>query len=40
MDSIRTLWDISKHANIQITGTPAGEEKEQEIANLLEKILK
>ena len=39
-DSIRRLWDISKCANIQITGMPEGEEEEQETKNLLEKIMK
>ena len=39
-DSIRNLWDISKCTNIQIIGTPKGEEKEHEIKNLFEKILK
>ena len=39
-ESIRWLWDISKRANIQIIGVPEAEEKEQEIENLLEKIMK
>ena len=39
-DSLRSLWDIFKHINIQIIGVPEGEEKEQEIANLFEKIMK
>ena len=39
-DSIRKLWDISKCANIQIIGVPEGEEEEQEIENLIEKIMK
>ena len=34
------LWDISKSANIQIIGMLEGEEKEQEIENLFEKIMK
>ena len=34
------LWDISKRANIQIIGMPEGEEEEQEIENLFEKIMK
>ena len=38
--SLRRLWDISKRANIQIIGMPEGEEKEQEIENLFEKIMK
>ena len=37
-DSIRRLWDISKCANIQIM--PEGEEEEQEVENLFEKIIK
>ena len=36
-DNIRTLWNISKHTNIQIIGVPGGEEEEQEIENLFEK---
>ena len=39
-ESIRWLWDISKRANIQIIGVPEGEEEEQEIKNLFEKIMK
>ena len=39
-DSIRSLWDIFKHTNIQITGVPKGEEEEQEIENLFENIMK
>ena len=34
---VRSLWDISKCTNIQITGVPEGEEEEQEIENLFEK---
>ena len=30
----------SKHANIQIIGMPEGEEKEQEVENLFEQIMK
>ena len=37
-ESIRNLWDSSKHANIRITGMP--EEEEQETENLFEKIMK
>ena len=36
-DTIRTLWDISKHTNTQIIGIPEEEEEEQEIENLFEK---
>ena len=39
-ERIRRLWDISKSANIQIIGMPEGEEEEQEIENLFEKIMK
>ena len=39
-DSINSLWDNFKHSNIHITGVPEGEEKEQEIGNLFEKIMK
>ena len=38
-DRLRSLWDISKRSNIRITGVPEGEEEEQEIENLLEKIM-
>ena len=38
-DRLRSLCDISKCTKIQITGVPE-EEKEQEIENLLEKIMK
>ena len=38
-NSIRHLWDISKHTNIWITGMPEGGEEEQEIENLFEKIM-
>ena len=34
------LWDNFKCANIQTIGVPTGEEEEQEIENLFEKILK
>ena len=36
---IRSLWDKSKHTNIQIIGMPK-EEGEQETENLFEKIMK
>ena len=35
-----SLWDNFKRSNIHITGMPEGEEKEQEIGNLFEKIMK
>ena len=38
--SIRNLWDNVKRWNICIIGVPGGEEKEQEIENLFEKIMK
>ena len=39
-DRPRNLWDIFKYSNIQVIGVPEGEEKEQEIENLFEKIMK
>ena len=39
-DSIRSLWDISRCTNSRIIQRPEGEEEEQEIENLLEKIMK
>ena len=39
-ERLRNLWDKFKHPNIQIIGVPEGEEEEQEIENLLEKIMK
>ena len=39
-ESIRRFWDIFKSANIRIIGMSEGEEKEQEIGNLFEKIVK
>ena len=39
-DRLRSPWDISKHTNIQIKRVPEGEEEEQEIENLFEKIMK
>ena len=39
-ESLRRLWENFKHANICIIGVPEGEEKEQEIGNLFEKIMK
>ena len=38
--SLRSLWDNFKHTNIHIMGVPEGEETEQEIGNLFEKIMK
>ena len=39
-DSISSLWDNFKRSNVHIIGAPEGEEKEQEIKNLFEKIMK
>ena len=39
-EKIRKLWDSFKPYNIWIIGMPGGEEEEQEIENLFEKIMK
>ena len=39
-ERLRNLWDNFKGSNIWITGVPEGEEEEQEIENLFEKITK
>ena len=39
-DSISSLWDNFKRSNICIIEVPEEEEKEQEIGNLFEKIMK
>ena len=39
-DHISSLWDNSKCSNIHIIGVPEREEKEREIGNLFEKIMK
>ena len=39
-ESLRNFWDNFKHSNMQIIEMPEGEEEEQEIDNLLEKIMK
>ena len=39
-ESINSFWDNFKHYNIRLIGVPEGEEKEQEIGNLAEKIVK
>ena len=36
----KNLWDNFKSSNIRIIRVPEGEEEEQEIENLLEKIMK
>ena len=37
---MRNLWDIFKCTNIWTMGMPEGEEKEQEIENIFEKMMK
>ena len=37
---LRSLCENFKYSNICIIGVPEGEEKEQEIGNLFEKIMK
>ena len=39
-ESLWNLWDNFNCSNIQIIGVPEGEEEEQEIENLFEKIMK
>ena len=39
-NSESSLWDNFKKSNIHILGVPEREEKEQEIRNLFEKIIK
>ena len=39
-DSVSSLWDNFRRSNICIIGLPRGGEKEQEIGNLFEKIMK
>ena len=39
-DSISSLWDNFKSSNIHIIRVPEGEEKQQEIGKLSEKIVK
>ena len=39
-DSVSSLWDNFQRSNIRIIGVPEGEEKEQEIGTLFEKIVK
>ena len=39
-ERLRNLQDIFKRPNIRIIGVPEGEEEEQEIENLFEKIMK
>ena len=39
-DSVSSLWDNVKGSNSHIIGVPEGEEKQQEVRNLFEKIMK
>ena len=39
-ETLKKLWNNFKHSNIWIIGVPEGEEEEQEIENLFEKIMK
>ena len=39
-DRLRNLWDKFKRSNIRNIGVPEGEEKQQKIGNLFEKIMK
>ena len=39
-ERLRNLQDIFKRSNIQISGVPKGEEKEQEMENSFENIMK
>ena len=39
-DSVSSLLYNFKHSNIHITGVPAKEEREKEIGNLFEKIMR
>ena len=39
-ERLRNLWDNFKHSNIRIIGVPEGEEEDQGIENLFEKIMK
>ena len=39
-DSVSRLWDNFKQSNIHFIEVPEGEEKDQEIVNVFEKIMK
>ena len=39
-ERLRSLWDNFKHPHTRIIGVPEGEEKEKEIENLFEQIIK
>ena len=38
-EKLKNLQDIFKHSNIWIIGVPEGEDEEQQIENLFEKIM-
>ena len=38
-ERLRNLQDNFKHSNIRIVGVPEGEEEDQEVENLFEKIM-
>ena len=38
-DSLRDLWDISKHTNIRIIGVPEEEEKNKRYEKIFEEII-
>ena len=38
-ERLKNLWDNFMHSNICIIGVPEGEEREQEIGNLFEKVM-
>ena len=38
-DSLRDLWDNSKHINIRIIGVPEGEEREKGPEKIFEEII-
>ena len=38
-ERVRNLWDNLKHSNMRNLGMPEGEEEEQEIESVFEKIM-
>ena len=38
-ERLKNLWDNFKHSNIQIIGVPEGEEEEEQVEILFEKIM-
>ena len=38
--SVRCLWDNFKRSNIHLIWVPEGKEKEQEVGNVFEKLMK